>query len=202
METQETYARLHQQVTDRGPWQQTASGNAFFLGYPDHLAVRIDDIATSLSNQCRYNGHVKHFYSVAQHAMMVSQWMEEDGCDTISQYAGLHHDSAEAYTGDIIAQMKWLTPEFKEREERVEKAVNKALGVDTSSITASIVKDYDFLALATEVRDVLNPNQTEYSWGDLPEPRDEEILAMDPTSARVHFLGRHVELQKQLGMRS
>ena len=195
--TEKTYARLHQQLTDRGPWQQTASGNAFFLLQPDHHEVSINDLATSLSNQCRYNGHVLEFYSVAQHATLMSLWMEEDGYPLETCFAALHHDSAEAYTGDIIAQVKWAIPEFKQLEDRVEGAVNQALGIKWTDEVHKSVKEYDFIALATEVRDVLASNKTNYSWGDLPKPRLAKIHPIDPEGAREFFISRHRSLEQR-----
>ena len=36
---------------------------------PRHSDIRIDDIAHALAMLCRANGHISHFYSVAQHCL-------------------------------------------------------------------------------------------------------------------------------------
>lgn len=191
-----TYARLHQQVTDRGPWQQTHSGRAFFLGDPRPEEVHFADIAHALSNQCRYNGHSQVFYSVAQHAVKVSEWMQEDGLSADLCFAGLHHDSAEAYTGDIVSQVKFLVPAFRDLEDAVEDAVFHALGIDMNDEVAGIVKEYDLLALSTERRDILSMNTTTYTWGDIPTPHDAELTPWSPGIAKDKFVSRHLFLER------
>jgi hypothetical protein len=82
--------------------------------------IHIKDIARALSNICRYAGHVKHFYSVAEHSFRV--------CDLVSKENGrwaLLHDASEAYLGDIPAPLKYL-PEFsfyREAEEKIMQVV-------------------------------------------------------------------------------
>jgi hypothetical protein len=160
--------------------------------------VKVEDIAAGLSRECRYNGQLKStvpHYSVAQHATLISRWLQEDGWSPKLCYAGLHHDSAEAYTGDIIAQVKHIVPELKALEARVEAAVFDALSVSMGGEQKRVVKQYDFIALATELRDVLAPNTTPYSWGDLPAPRDRRrIIPWSSSVARMLFLERHSEL--------
>ena len=185
---------LEQLVPERGPWQQTASGRQFFINDPRVEEVDIKDIAIALSNQCRYNGHVKQFYSVAQHATEISEWMELDGFGRETCLVGLHHDSAEAYTGDIISQLKYLIPEFRTLEERVESVVFDALGVVLNDYRVRAVKHYDMIALATERRDVLTPNFTDNTWGELPRPRVDRLVPLGPHAARVAFLKRHALL--------
>ena len=194
----ETYARLKQQITERGPWQQTASGTAFFLDDPRASEVSACDVAVALGKQCRYNGHTEVFYSVAQHATMISVWMQEDNYPLDWCLAGLHHDSAEAYTGDIIAQVKHLVPAIKELENRVDVAVREAFGIVLTDEIRDTVKEYDFIALSTEVRDLLSQNLTKYSWGDLPPPRFQRLKPLGPEAATIQFYVRHNFIKRKL----
>lgn len=87
---------------------ETASGNEINILDPMPSAISIRDIAHALSNQCRFNGHVRHFYSVAEHSVLVSHLLEElHPHDKDTQLAGLLHDAAEAYMGDMISPMKF-----------------------------------------------------------------------------------------------
>ena len=73
--------------------------------HPDD--VNIVDIAHSLAMQCRFTGHTKVFYSVAQHSVLVSKLLERRGCDHATVLWGLMHDAAEAYlVGDVATPVK------------------------------------------------------------------------------------------------
>jgi uncharacterized protein len=73
--------------------------------YPD-----IIEIASALSKQCRYNGLVPWFYSVAEHSIMVSQYIADVHGPDLA-LAGLLHDAAEAYIGDIVRPLKGVIHE-------------------------------------------------------------------------------------------
>lgn len=73
---------------------------------PDPDVIRIDDIAHALSLICRYNGHVDHHYSVAQHSLEVVRFLQDKGAPTSVQLEGLLHDAAEAYMGDLASPLK------------------------------------------------------------------------------------------------
>jgi hypothetical protein len=52
-------------------WIQTFSQLAWDLERPKPDLIRVEDIANSLAYQCRFYGHVKHHYSIAQHSILV-----------------------------------------------------------------------------------------------------------------------------------
>lgn len=81
--------------------------------------IRIEDIAHSLALQCRYGGHCKYFYSIAQHSILVSKQL--NGLPL--RLFGLLHDAAEAYLGDMISPMKQVLPQFKIQEESVQSRI-------------------------------------------------------------------------------
>lgn len=89
------------------------------------------DIVHSLAYQCRYNGHSKGWLSVARHSIHVSDWLEAHGHDGDMLLAGLLHDAAEAYIGDLIRPLKHR-PEFqffRELDERVTAVILERFGV-------------------------------------------------------------------------
>ena len=50
----------------------THLGYRFYPQAPSIADVAIEDIAHGLAFQCRFNGQTQHFYSVAQHSLMVA----------------------------------------------------------------------------------------------------------------------------------
>lgn len=88
-------------IDELGSWIQTASGKRFFPVDPRIEDVDPRDIAHALSLNCRYTGHVKHHFSVAQHCLMVM--------DLVSDAAKPHallHDASEAYLSDVSRPVK------------------------------------------------------------------------------------------------
>lgn len=80
----------------------TASGKALDLLNPDPENVTIEEIAMSLSRECRFHNQTGAFYSVAQHCLEVSAL-----CSTWEgRIWGLLHDAGEAYYGDLTTQLK------------------------------------------------------------------------------------------------
>lgn len=77
------------------------SGLLIDINNPKAEHLRIDDIINSLSNICRFGGHVIKFYSVAQHSCLVASLAPSE----IKREA-LLHDAIEAYLGDIIKPLK------------------------------------------------------------------------------------------------
>src|SRR5438876_10648926 len=64
-----------------GPYLQTVSGRWVNPFDPDPEQLDIGDIARALANQCRFGGHCRVFYSVAQHSVIVSEIVAQRGGD-------------------------------------------------------------------------------------------------------------------------
>jgi len=95
----------------KNSWIQTYSGKQFFPLNPDKNQICIEDIAHSLGKICRFNGHSKTFYSVAEHSIYVSQKVSKE-----NMLWGLLHDASEAYLGDIPKPIKPYLHGYKEIE--------------------------------------------------------------------------------------
>ena len=132
---------------------QTASGRYLDLLNPDPDAICIKDIAASLSKQCRFNGHTKNFYSVAQHSVHVAQLVRESGADDSQVKSALLHDAAEAYTGDIVYPLKSLLAEIRPIEKRIHDAICTRFQIPCG--ISETVKYADLVMLATERRDLM-----------------------------------------------
>jgi hypothetical protein len=93
--------------------------------------IDIWDIATALSRQCRYNGHTHGHLSVARHSIWVSNTLAGWGFDSQTQLAGLLHDAAEAYLGDMIRPLKQgeLGKAYLDAEKGVEAKIALRFGI-------------------------------------------------------------------------
>lgn len=98
----------------------TATGRRLDPFAPRADDIDIVDIATALSNICRYGGHVRRFYSVAEHSLHVAWQLPRE-----LRLDGLLHDAAEAYLGDIPRPIKKAAglAGWREAEAAVERAV-------------------------------------------------------------------------------
>ncbi|MDO8599037.1 MAG: phosphohydrolase [bacterium] len=185
----------HLNLEDRriGAWLETISGVRFYPADPRSDEVRIEDIAHALSRQCRFGGHVRDHYSVAQHSVLVS--LNVPPHDAL---AALLHDAAEAYVVDLPSPVKWILRDaakaggvpcwYDQIEARTWEAISERFGV--SNVLPKSVKVADMRALFTERRD-LRP-LTAALWEDQEEypPFDEPLRAMGCEEARVAFLAR------------
>jgi len=185
------YLRTHEKnpPDDRGGWIQTRTGRQFFPLDPRPEDVCMEDIAQSLAMQCRFTGHSKYHYSIAQHSVLVSQH-----CDPQDALWGLLHDASEAYLVDVPRPLKRV-PEFAEVYLRAEKhlmaVICESFGLPTAMPES--VHYADGAALATEKRDlmVIPPAP----WEDLPPPWPEPIMEISPETARDRFYARFHELR-------
>ena len=96
----------------RGPKEgnhiRTQTGIDFDIVDPDTWVFSMTDISFSLSNLCRFAGHLNGFYSVAEHSVRVSETLKEWGAPSDVQLLGLIHDATEAYMLDIPRPWKHL----------------------------------------------------------------------------------------------
>lgn len=88
------------------------SGRKILLSAPSIDAIDLADIAHSLNNICRFNGHVSTRYTVLQHSIAACKLSDEE-----HKVEALLHDAAEAYIGDIIVPVKELFPEIAKYED-------------------------------------------------------------------------------------
>ena len=175
-------------TTDRiGDWMQTYTGKQFWPLDPRPEEIDILDIASALSKICRFGGHTRRFYSVAQHSCIVADILLERGYSNDVAFGGLMHDSAEAYIGDIIRPLK-----RQESFAFYNAAESTLLGqiqqrfhlvIDWAAVNVA-----DNIALATEKRDVMGPAPA--AWVPMPDPRHYPIVPTQSGTAEIDFLSR------------
>jgi hypothetical protein len=106
-------------------WIPTYSKGKFDILYPKSEDVHVVDIAHSLSQKVRYNGHGDPFYSVAQHSVICATF-----APTEFKRIALLHDANEAYLPDIPTPIKELIKGWRKLEEKIEAAIFPAFGLD------------------------------------------------------------------------
>lgn len=166
-------------MSQTGEWITTASGRSFSLHDPQPSDVCIEDIAHALSNLCRWTGHTRNFYSVAQHSMLVAEKLPAE-----AKLHGLMHDAHEAYIGDISRPLKrYLGSELiKQLESRIDEAIFIRFGIDPYY---ELVHDADSRMLATEARILCRDSK----WAErMPHYEDVQILPWPAGNSRSVFV--------------
>lgn len=172
---------------------ETHSGIPFEPLAPRVEDIRIEDIAHALSQQCRFSGHTRVFYSVAEHCVRVSRCLDARGYARSVVLWGLLHDASEAYLVDIPKPLKEADTfaGYRKAETAMMETVCRAFDLHMEEPRG--VRIADAVLLATEARDLM-PFRPEH-WGALKEaPLPERITPWSPAEAERCFLLRFTSL--------
>ena len=156
--------------------------------------INLSDIAHALAHVCRYTGHSRVFYSVAEHSVRISELLEERGFDENSQLTGLLHDASEAYIGDISYPIKHKTAignMFREVEHKLEETIFEKFGLPWPP--SEKIKWADRVLLHTEQRDLMPYPNDHYSLEEY-EVLPDEIKPWGPEQAEAEFHYRYESL--------
>jgi len=178
---------VQQDPTRQGDWMQTFTGAKFYPAEPRPDEVHLLDIAYSLGNIARYNGHCR-FYSVAEHSVYVSRIVPpEHALDA------LFHDAPEAYTGDVTRPIKRnLGPEnlLFHFDKLIWGAIAAAFGLSQELHPEIKIADNRILLLEKRL---LHPRSDPWH---IPyeEPKDIVLKLLPPFEASTMFLRRYCDL--------
>ena len=177
-------------------WTQTYDGKAFDLLNPSPDDIDPNTIAIVLSRICRFGGHCKEFYSVAQHSLLVESLVDEPRL----KLPALLHDAHEVYNGfgDVCRPAKKLSNaiehQLSQLEDRIDQAVAKRFGFPADLFKDDSIKLADNIALATEKRDVMLSAPADAKWEPLPDPIEQIIKPWDHHLSAISFRERLQEL--------
>ncbi len=175
-------------------WIGLYGGGAIHFAAPEQDEIVLEDIAHSLSQLCRFNGHTRRLYSVAEHACLLSDWVMGHGATPMDGLTALHHDDAEYVTGDMARPLKVTMPQFKAAEAVLDEAIARKFG--TEYPLPKWLKAIDSRIIRDEKLGVMLPTPMDWGVNDL-EPLGVEfwhVLGRFPRVAKRRYLERHHRL--------
>jgi hypothetical protein len=151
-------------------WIQSFTGRRVYplALTPDQISL--EDIAHALALKCRFTGHCTNFYSIAQHSVLASRYVDENFREA------LMHDAAEYILPDVATPIKHLIPGFKELEHQVEKVIAERF--DLKFPWPANIKEIDNRLVVTERRDFM-----------LIVPELKWDIPAEPLTGRLHSWG-------------
>lgn len=173
----------------RTPWIQTFTGHQYPLLHPSPSDILIEDIAHALSNVCRFSGHCRKFYSVAQHSFLCSLMVP-----TEFAMDALLHDASEAYLGDLSRPLKYsdYLVGYRRIEMLTEEAIAEKFCLEIPRPTC--IKTVDNKMLVTERRDLVGITEAGWEMDIVATPYTFRIDAWPPEKAEKEFLWRFGKL--------
>jgi hypothetical protein len=160
-----------------------SSGKIWYLDEPRQEDLDVEDIAHALSLLCRFGGHCKEFYSVAQHSVLCMQQATRMGLGALAERTVLLHDASEAYLVDLPRPVKMMLPEYSFMEYRLHRLVARQFDLECPH--PAYVKEIDDRMLITEQL-ALMPDAPPYLEG--VDPYNVLIGSWGPEVAKAMFL--------------
>jgi 5'-deoxynucleotidase YfbR-like HD superfamily hydrolase len=130
---------------------ETFTGVMFNLLHPTIEMIAIEDIAHSGSQLCRFTGHTRHHYSIAQHELHGSYLVPEENALEF-----LLHDAAESFVNDMSRPLKHMTAMgdlYRPIEENIQVLVRKKYGLPV--IQSPIIHKIDNMMLLAEKKQLM-----------------------------------------------
>lgn len=187
-------------------WILTHSGTVFDFGDMKPEMISIEDIAHSLAMQCRFTGHTRSFYSVAEHSCRMSRAVEHQmkldlywSPSQILEGAlrALLHDASETYLTDIAKPIKPLLKNYAEIEEHVQAMIYERFRLAPESPVDSVIHQFDLVMLATERRDLMPPCGPDWEPIRGVEPMEIRIKPWPADSAEELFINRFTDIYER-----
>lgn len=165
---------------------ETYTGRKANILAPTPEMFSIIDIAHALSSQCRYSGHTKYHYSVAQHCSLLAKWLEAHGGTALDCLQVLMHDAPEAYLVDIPRPIKQHMPEYRVWEAGIDKAIREWMGW-SNFVVPEIQEKLDNRIIIDERVQLMSVSGNDWGTGDL-KPLGVLIYPVSPKFAKEQFL--------------
>lgn len=176
---------------NEAPVIRTFSGNWVNVFDPQEDQITIEDIAHGLSNLCRYGGHTRVFYSVAQHSIHCAEVLRNSNTSLQQQFDALMHDASEAYLMDFPRPIKLKMPEYKVIEHGLMKVIAQKFGVQYP------FKGADSFGFSPVVKDA-DEHMLSLEWESLMLGIHNKVKPVSSEKAKDRFLNRFYHYKQQL----
>lgn len=172
---------------------ETYTGNWVDFDHFEPRMVKLVDVSKALSQICRFGGHIPWFYSVASHALTVKKLVEHELGRPDLALAALHHDSHEAYIGDIPTPLKRAAGEgFKRLAGSIDYAIKDAFGID-ADFNDPVIQEADELALRAEAWVLKRSGGVQGAWQFRePPPILAEAIPLSSRETYARFIQEHI----------
>ncbi|MEA2011983.1 MAG: phosphohydrolase [Verrucomicrobiota bacterium] len=166
---------------------ETFSGKVINPSNPNVDFIDIEDIAHSLSLQCRFNGHCRTFYSVAEHSIHTSKYLAQQNYSAKLCMWGLLHDASEAYLADIPRPVKTSLKNYLILEKNLSSLIYKKYTFESPDAKAyKPVDDADNALLMTEAAGLVLSKGKD--WGIKAPSTDIKLRYYDWNTAKKEYL--------------
>lgn len=119
---------------------------------PEPAQINLADIAHALSLLCRGNGHIHHFYSVAQHSLNCALEAKKRQLSPRLILILLLHDASEAYLSDVTRPVKCHLPDYLKLEAQLQATIWQAFHIgQPTPAELEILGDIDDALLQKEM---------------------------------------------------
>lgn len=169
-------------------WMQLYSGEPFYPLAATEDDIQIVDIAHALGMVCRYAGHVRRFYSVAEHCVLLSHTVDPEHA-----LWALLHDAAEAYVGDMVRPLKHEMPEYRAAEDRLLAVIADKFGLPGHEMPTQVA-EHDTRIVVDERQELMAPSRLPWGLLDGYTPLGVQIVGWSPQRAEAEYLARFNEL--------
>ena len=195
---------------------ETYTGKLFDYEAPTPEMIELTDIARALSQIARFGGHSARPYSVASHALLVRAIVGErtQQRQPELELAALHHDSHEAYIGDIPtplkAQIRAASTVYDDMRDVIDDAIAAKLGINHYLLDDPRVVQADADALYLEARRLKQSRAEGPFWADIRERATPGVTFppfykwgayRDPVDAQAAFIRAHEALTREITLR-
>jgi hypothetical protein len=173
---------------------ETYTGRKFYPALPRVEDLTILDIAHALSLKCRYGGHTRTFYSVAEHCVVMALFARHLGLSARVQYHLLMHEGGEGYLPDVPRPIKHFFPDLIVMEKNLDATVREWSGLDHE--LPPELKEFDSRIIRDERMQVLTPSGNKWQTDELV-PLGVICQGWTPAVAEVNFLQAYQTISRE-----